>query len=275
MGSATAGSARPGGGTPTVELRDVAAIALVEGPAMIRSEDGVPAAYVQANVRGRDAVGFVEEAMRAVDAAVPLPPGVRIEWSGEFEHHERAARTLLVVVPASILLILLVLYLTYRDLLHAGLVLLAVPGALAGGLLFQAVLGEELSVAAWVGFVACFGMATETGIVMLVYLRGALERVGGLDAIASEGDLRAVVLDGAVRRLRPKLLTEATILLGLAPMLWAEGIGSEVTRPMVVPLLGGILLADEVIDILLPALFFRVERRRWHHRRARGAAASA
>jgi len=106
-------------------------------------------------------------------------------------------------------------------------------------------------------------MATETGIVMLVYLRGALERAGGLAAIGSVEDLRAIVLDGAVRRLRPKLLTEATILFGLAPMLWASDIGSEVTRPMVVPLLGGILLADEVIDILLPALFFRVERWRW------------
>jgi Cu(I)/Ag(I) efflux system membrane protein CusA/SilA len=117
-------------------------------------------------------------------------------------------------------------------------------------------------VTVWVGYIACFGMATATGIIMLVYLREAVARAGGLGKLSLEG-LRQAVLDGAVHRLRPKLLTECTMVLGLAPLLWADGVGAEILRPMVVPVLGGILVADEVIDLLLPVLFFAVRRRRW------------
>ncbi len=113
----------------------------------------------------------------------------------------------------------------------------------------------------WVGYIACFGMATSTGVIMLVYLRDALERAGGVEGVDAAG-LRRAVLDGAVQRLRPKLLTEATIVLGLAPLLWAGGVGGEVIRPMAAPVLGGILVADEVIDLFLPILFYRVRRRR-------------
>jgi Cu(I)/Ag(I) efflux system membrane protein CusA/SilA len=129
--------------------------------------------------------------------------------------------------------------------------------------IFQTVFGFDFSVAVWVGYIACFGMASETGIVMLVYLREALRRHGGVARIASLESLREVVLDGAVRRLRPKLLTELTMILGLAPMLWATGPGAEVIRPMAAPVLGGILFADEVIDVLLPVLFYRWEKKRW------------
>lgn len=262
---ASASASVPSGANPPVhvQVRDVASATMAEGPSMIRSEAGAPCSYVQMNVRGRDPVGFVEEARSRVASGVVLPPGVRVEWGGDFEHEARARRTLLLVVPASVVLIFLVLWLTFHDGAHAALVLLAVPGALAGGVLAQAILGYDLSVASWVGHVACFGMATQTGIVMLVYLRGAVDRAGGLAAIGSVERLREVVLDGAVRRLRPKLLTEATTLLAIAPMIWATGAGSEVTAPMAAPVLGGILIADEVVDLLLPVLFFRVERGRW------------
>jgi Cu(I)/Ag(I) efflux system membrane protein CusA/SilA len=187
-----------------------------------------------------------------------------IEWSGQFEHQVRAKRTLQVVFPAVIALIFLILYVTYRDLAHACLMMLAVPGAIAGGVLFQSIFGFDFSVAVWVGYIACFGMATETGIVMLVYLREAIER------------LREIVTDGAVRRLRPKLLSEGTTILGLAPMLWATGTGSEVIRPMAAPVLGGILMADEVIDVFLPVLFYWWEKKRWRkaHPEAEGAGAA-
>ena len=160
------------------------------------------------------------------------------------------------------LLILATLYFTYRDLTDALLMLLAVPGAVAGGLLAQWLLGYKFSVTVWVGYIACFGMATATGIIMLVYLRQAVERAGGLEHM-SLAELRAAVIEGAVHRLRPKLLTEATTIIGLAPMLWATGVGSEVIRPMAAPVLGGILVADEVIDLFLPVLFYWVRRARW------------
>ena len=141
--------------------------------------------------------------------------------------------------------------------------MLAVPGALAGGVLFQALFGYNFSVAVWVGYIACFGMATETGIIMLVYLRDAIAERGGLAGLASVKALEDAVLTGAVHRLRPKFLTEATAIVGLAPMLWAHGTGAEVMAPMAAPVLGGLLIADEVIDIFLPVLFFQVEKRRW------------
>jgi Cu(I)/Ag(I) efflux system membrane protein CusA/SilA len=161
-----------------------------------------------------------------------------------------------------ILLIFAILYWTYHDLADAALMMLAVPGAIVGGLLFQSLMGLKLSITVWVGYIACFGMATSTGIIMLVYLREAVARGGGL-ARMSLAELRRAVLDGAVHRLRPKLLTEGTVVLGLAPMLWSTGVASEVIRPMAAPVLGGILVADEVIDLFLPILFYWVRRRRW------------
>jgi Cu(I)/Ag(I) efflux system membrane protein CusA/SilA len=169
---------------------------------------------------------------------------------------------LTVVVPIVVALIFLVLYLTYHDLADAALMMLAVPGAIAGGLFFQWLLGLKLSVTVWVGYIACFGMATSTGIIMLVYLREAVAKAGGLERI-DLGELRQAVMNGAVHRLRPKLLTEGTVVIGLAPMLWASGVASEIIRPMAAPVLGGILVADEVIDLFLPVLFYWVRRWRW------------
>ena len=194
-------------------------------------------------------------------ANVTLPPGVHVEWTGRFEHDERARGTLLFVVPIVILVIGAILYFTYNDLADAALVLLAVPGALAGGLVARWLVGAKFSVTVWVGYVACFGMATSTGIIMLVSLRDAIAQAGGLAVMTAE-QLRQAVLDGAVKRLRPKLLTEGTTILGLAPLLWATGPGSEVLRPMVLPVLGGLLIADEMIDLFLPVLFYRMRLRR-------------
>ncbi len=261
----------PGGGmgeNPAIYLRDVAEVRVVEGPVMIKSENGLLRAYVQLNVRGRDIVGFVEEAQRAVKAKITLPEGSYLEWTGQFEHQLRARKTLRIVFPAVIVLIFVILYLTYNDLAHAALMMMAVPGALAGGVLFQALFGYNFSVAVWVGYIACFGMATETGIIMLVYLRDAIAERGGLAALPSVAALEDAVLCGAVHRLRPKFLTEATAIVGLAPMLWASGTGAEVMAPMAAPVLGGLLVADEVIDIFLPVLFFQVEKRRWFRLKA-------
>ncbi|MDM7917107.1 MAG: efflux RND transporter permease subunit [Candidatus Eisenbacteria bacterium] len=254
-------------------MREVADIRVVQGPSMIQSENGMLRAYVQLNVRDRDVVGFVEDAQRVVREKVSLPQGYFLEWSGQFEHQVRAKKTLEIVFPAVIVLILLILYLTFRDVSQALLMVLAVPGALVGGVIFQTLFGFHFSVAVWVGYIAAFGMATETGIVMMVYLRDAIARRGGLAAIGSEEEVRDAVMEGAVHRLRPKLLTEAVAIVGLVPMLWAHGTGAEVMRPMVAPVLGGLLVADEVIDLLIPVLFHWLQVTRW--RRLRRTAAEA
>jgi Cu(I)/Ag(I) efflux system membrane protein CusA/SilA len=251
-----------------VALQQVANVRILEGPAAIKSENGLLRNYVRLNVRGRDEAEFVEEARQVVAARVALPAGVFVEWTGQFEQIAHARSTLAVVVPLAIGLIVLLLYWTYRDLADALLMLLAVPGALAGGVLFQWLFGCKFSVTVWVGYIACFGMATSTGIIMLVYLREAVAQAGGLDKLSLE-QLREAVMRGAVQRLRPKLLTEATTVIGLAPLLWADGVGAEVIRPMAAPVLGGILIADEMIDLLLPVLFYHVRKWRWNKLQSR------
>jgi Cu(I)/Ag(I) efflux system membrane protein CusA/SilA len=256
-----------------VPLGSVATVRITEGPSMIKSENGRLMNYVTLNVRGRDSGGFVDEAQRVVAEKVQLPEGVSIEWSGEFEHQVRAAKTLRFVFPAVLILIFVILYLTYNDLADAFLMIMAVPEALAGGAFFQFLFPKilhgwdappmDFSVAVWVGYIACFGMATETGIIMLVYLREAIEKRGGLEKIQPLEELRQAVIEGAVHRLRPKLLTEGVAIIAIAPMLWATGVGAEIIAPMAVPVLGGLLISDEVVDIFLPVRFFWVRRARW------------
>ncbi|KAJ3059334.1 hypothetical protein HK102_010049, partial [Quaeritorhiza haematococci] len=251
-----------------VPLAQVASIRVVEGPSMIKSENGLLRSYVSVTVTGRDEVGFVDEARRIVAEQVRLPSGMYVEWSGQFENEVQTRKTLALVFPAVIGLILLILYLTYNSWIDAFLMLTSVLGALAGGAIFQWLFGFNFSVAVWVGYIACFGMATETGIVMLVYLREAIADRGGLEGIGSTAELKEAILEGAIHRLRPKLLTEGTTIISIAPMLWASGVGSEVIRPMAAPVLGGLLIADEVIDVFLPVLYFAVKRWQWkkiHH----------
>ncbi len=262
------------GGALQVPLSEVADVRVVEGPAMIKSENGRLRNYVTLEVRGdRDVVGFVEEAQRVVAEKVHLPEGVHLEWSGQFEHQVRAARTLRIILPAVLILIFVILYLTYKDLADAALMMLAVPEALAGGVFFQflfpklahgwSTTPEPFSMAVWVGYIAAFGMATETGIIMLVYLREAIDKRGGLENIKSLEELRQAVLEGAVHRLRPKLLTEGVAIVALAPMLFSTGVGGEIISAMALPVLGGLLIADEVVDVFLPVRFYWVRRARW------------
>jgi Cu(I)/Ag(I) efflux system membrane protein CusA/SilA len=251
-----------------ITLDNVADIQVTEGPATIKTEDGWLRNYVRLNVRERDTLQFVEEAKRVVAAQVSLPPGVIIEWTGQFEHSIQARRKLLIMMPLIFALILVILYVTYRDWADALLMVLAVPGALAGGVLCQWLFGFPFSIAVGMGYIACFGMAAATGIVMLVYLREAVDQAGPLEEL-SLAELRNAVLTGAAHRVRPKLLTELTTVLGLAPMLWSTGVGTEVIRPMAAPVLGGILIADEVIDLLIPILFYHVRRWRWERLRRR------
>lgn len=245
-----------------VPLGEVAHLEITEGPATIKGENGLLRNYVRLNVADRDPVEFIEEAQQRIAAQVKLPEGVYLEWTGQFEHQQHARQMLIPLALVVGALILGLLYATYRDWADAALVLLAVPGAVAGGMFVQWCFGFKYSVTVAVGYLACFGMAASTGVIMLVYLREALANAGGLEAVTLP-QLREAVLRGAVHRLRPKLLTEATTIIGLAPMLWAGGVGAEVIRPMAAPVLGGILVADEVIDLFLPVMFYWVRQRRW------------
>ena len=246
-----------------IPLSMVADVRIVEGPAMIKSENGMLRSYVQLDVRDRDIVGFVEEAQRVVAQKVKLPQGMYLAWSGEFENQVRARKTMQVVFPAVILVIFVILYLTYNDFVDALLMMMCVPEAMVGGIFFLWLFNYHFSVAVQVGFIACFGMATETGIIMLVYLREAVEKRGGLEKIGSLAELRDAVIEGAVHRLRPKLLTEGVAIIALAPMLWATGVGHEIISAMAAPVLGGLLIADEVVDIFIPVRFYWTRRRRW------------
>ena len=263
MNPAAVSAGMGGQDTFQIPISDVADIKVVEGPSVIKSENGMLRAYVQLNVRDRDIVGFVEEAKRVVAEKVKRPPGFYIEWSGQFEHQVRARRTLSVIFPMVVLLIFVILLLTFNDWRDALLIILTVPGALAGGVIFQSLFKFNFSVAVWVGYIACFGMATQTGIVMLVYLHDAIRTRGGLAGIETPKGLTDAIIAGAVHRLRPKLMTEGVAIIGLMPMLWATGVGSEVIRPMAAPVLGGLLVADEVIDLLIPVIFNWYQLRRW------------
>jgi Cu(I)/Ag(I) efflux system membrane protein CusA/SilA len=259
MGGAPSGGSWQG---ETVSLGDVATVRIVEGPASIKSQNGLIRNHVFVNVRAGSQLDVVAAGRNRVADLVILPEGTYLEWTGQFEHALETGRTLRLLIPLVIAIIFLILYFTFHDWADAGLMLLAVPGTVAGGLLFQWLFGFKFSVAVAVGYIACFGMAASTGMIMLVYLREAIENAGGLECMTLE-QLRQAVMNGAVHRLRPKLLTEGTMILGLAPMLWATGVGAEVIRPMAGPVLGGILIADEVIDLLLPVLFYHVRRWRW------------
>ncbi|MEI8372939.1 MAG: efflux RND transporter permease subunit [Planctomycetota bacterium] len=259
----SAGSKLASGVSRQIPLSTVADVKIVEGPAMIKSENGMLRSYVQLDVRDRDIVGFVEEAQRVVAQKVKLPQGMYLAWSGEFENQVRARKTMQIVFPAVILVIFVILYLTYNDFIDALLMLMCVPEAMVGGIFFLWLFNYHFSVAVQVGFIACFGMATETGIIMLVYLREAIEKRGGLEKISSLAELRDAVIEGAVHRLRPKLLTEGVAIIALAPMLWASGVGHEIISAMAAPVLGGLLIADEVVDIFIPVRFYWTRRHRW------------
>jgi Cu/Ag efflux pump CusA len=256
-----------------IPLGAVADIRIVDGPAVIKSENGRLVNTVTLNVRQRDLLGFVEEAQRIIAQKVPLPEGVTLVWSGEFEHQLRAAQTLRLVLPLVLLLIVFILYLTYRDVADAALMLLTVPEALAGGVFFLWLFPKilhgwetpplDFTIAVWVGFIACFGMAAETGIIMLVYLREAIHQRGGLEKISSLEELQQAVIEGAAHRLRPKLLTEGVAIVAIFPMVFATGVGAELLTPMALPVLGGLLIADEVVDIFLPVRFYWIRRNRW------------
>jgi Cu(I)/Ag(I) efflux system membrane protein CusA/SilA len=239
-----------------VPLGQLAEIRPVAGPAMISSENGLLVVAVLLNVRGRDVGSFVEEARRVVAETVPLPQGSYIEWSGQYENERRARERLRIVIPVVLLVIFILLYLTYRSFLDAAQVLLAVPFGLAGGIYLLYALGYNFSVAVWVGFIALFGTAVQTAVVMVIYLEEAVtqkrEALGG--RLTREALLEAVK-EGALLRLRPKVMTVSTVVASLLPIMWSHSTGAEVMKPLATPVLGGMVSSLGLVLIVTPVIF--------------------
>jgi Cu(I)/Ag(I) efflux system membrane protein CusA/SilA len=245
----------PGGAQ--IPLRNVTHIESSRGPAMISSENGLLVATVLLNVQGRDVGGFVHEARAAVARSVTLPVGYYLGWSGRFENQEHARQRLTLVVPLALVVIFVLLYFTYHSAGEAAHVLLAVPFALSGGVYLLWLLGYNFSVAVWVGFIALFGTAVQTAVVMVIYLEEAVDRRRAeAGAAFSRADLKAAVMDGALLRLRPKLMTVSTVVAGLLPIMWSTRTGAEVMKPLATPVLGGMVSSLLHVLIVTPVIFY-------------------
>jgi Cu(I)/Ag(I) efflux system membrane protein CusA/SilA len=239
-----------------VPLGQLADITQVSGPAMISSENGLLVVTVLLNVRGRDVGGFVADAREVIGRTIKLPQGSYVEWSGQYENEVRARRRLQIVVPIVLLVIYVLLYLTYRSFLDAAQVLLAVPFALAGGIYLLYALGYNMSVAVWIGFIALFGTAVQTAVVMVIYLEEAVaQKREALGGRLTRDALLEAVKEGALLRLRPKVMTVSTIVAGLLPIMWSHSTGAEVMKPLATPVLGGMVSSLALVLIVTPVIF--------------------
>jgi Cu(I)/Ag(I) efflux system membrane protein CusA/SilA len=256
----------------TIPLAQLAEIRSVEGPTMISSENGLLRGTVLLNVRGRDVGSFVDEAKPKLASQVQLPPGYYMDWSGQYENQQRARQRLMIVIPIVLLIIFGLLYMTYNSVLEAAHVLLAVPFALTGGVYLLWALGYNFSVAVWVGFIALFGTAVQTGVVMVIYLEEAVERKRQEVGVLTRKTLMEAVTEGALLRLRPKVMTVSTVVAGLLPIMWSTSAGSEVMKPLATPVLGGMVSSLLHVLIVTPVIFFWLRERQL---RKQGAASAS
>jgi Cu(I)/Ag(I) efflux system membrane protein CusA/SilA len=248
-----------------VTLADVARVDVTDGPAMIRSENARPSGWVFVDLQGRDLGGYVEEAKRRVAAELDLPSGYSLGWSGQYEYLERASERLKVVVPLALSIIVLLLYLNFRRTSDVLLILGALPFAMVGGVWLLYLLDYDMSIAAAVGFIALAGVAAETGVVMIMYLEHAWAerrvRAEQEGRLPTRQELREAIVEGALLRLRPKLMTVITVIVGLLPIMWGSGTGSELMRRIAAPMIGGMVTATVLTLVILPSLYLIVNRR--------------
>jgi Cu(I)/Ag(I) efflux system membrane protein CusA/SilA len=255
----------PGG--EQIPIGQVAHISFSRGPAMIRDEDGALTAYVYLNLKTHDYGGYVERAEKALRDKVAVPPGYSWHWAGEYEFQQHAKERLRVIVPIVFAVIFLLLYLVFKSVTEAAVLIFPTLYAVSGGLLLQWWMGYNFSVAVWVGYIALFGIAVETGVVMVVYLHEALENKRAATAQMTAADVEQATIEGAVQRLRPKLMTVTAVILSLAPILWESGIGSDVMKPIAAPIIGGMITSTIHVLILVPVFFMLMKRRELRHAR--------
>jgi copper/silver efflux system protein len=243
-----------------VPLGQLASVDIVPGPPMISSEDAQLRSIVFLNVRGRDMGGFVEEAKGVLSQELRLPAGYTLQWSGQWENQIRAKKRMELLMPIVFLIIFVMLYFTFKDFTEAAVVMLSVPFALIGGVYLVYLLGYNLSVAVWVGFISLYGLAVETGVVMVVYLHEALDRKlhdhqSGKRGPITMQDIYDATVDGAVLRLRPKIMTVGTAMIGLIPIMWSTGVGADVMQPIAAPMIGGLITSTIHVLVVTPILF--------------------
>jgi copper/silver efflux system protein len=249
----------PGGAQ--VPIGELAAISFSRGPAMIRDEDGLLTGYVYLDLNTKDYGGFVSDATHLLNTRLKLPAGYTYQWSGEYEFELRARERLKLILPIVFFAIFMLLYMVFHSAVEALMLIFPTLYAMTGGLLLQWILGYNFSVAVWVGYIALFGIAVETGVVMVVYLHEALERHIASSAPLTNQAIEDAAIEGAVRRLRPKLMTVTAVLASLVPILWETGVGSDVMKPIAAPIVGGMITSTIHVLILVPVFFVMIKER--------------
>jgi Cu(I)/Ag(I) efflux system membrane protein CusA/SilA len=244
--------------TPTgaqIPIAQLAKVYFSRGPAMIRDEDGLLTGYVYIDLATKDYGGFVTKADRLLKENLKLPPGYSYKWSGEYEFEVRAKERLKIIVPVVFCVIFLLLYMIFHSAVEAAVLIVPTFYAMTGGLILQWWAGYNFSVAVWVGYIALFGIAVETGVVMVVYLHEAVDKRLASGVLLKHEDIEAATIEGAVQRLRPKLMTVTAVLASLIPILWESGIGSDVMKPIAAPIVGGMVTSTIHVLILVPVFF--------------------
>jgi Cu(I)/Ag(I) efflux system membrane protein CusA/SilA len=240
-----------------VPLGQLAEVAITPGPAMIRDEDGRLAGYVYVDTATRDIGGYVRAAQAAVAEQLRMPAGYALAWTGQYEFQVRARERLRLLIPLVLFIIFMLLYITFRSAAEAAIVMLSVVYAMTGGVILQWLLGYHFSVAVWVGYIALYGVAVQTGVVMVLYLHEAVET----RTVRTEQDLLQATLDGSILRLRPKLMTVTVVLASLLPVMWSDGVGSDVMKPIAAPIIGGMITSAVHVLIITPVIFYTTRRR--------------
>jgi Cu(I)/Ag(I) efflux system membrane protein CusA/SilA len=238
-----------------IPLAQLADIRLTTGPSMIRDEDAQLSGYVYVDMVGRDIGGYVEEAKKKVAEQVQIPAGYTVSWSGQYEYMQRAKERLTYVVPLTLLIIFVLLYMNFQSVTKSLIVLLSVPFSMVGAVWFLYLLGYNLSVAVWVGIIALAGVAAEIGVVMIVYIDGAYERRAQEGKGMTPQDLFEAVIEGAVQRVRPVIMTATAIMAGLLPIMWSHGAGADVMKRIAAPMIGGMITATVLTLAVIPAIY--------------------
>jgi Cu(I)/Ag(I) efflux system membrane protein CusA/SilA len=249
------------GGQRQIPLSQLATIKTVYGPSMIRDEDGLLTGYVYIDLADRDPGSYVREAGDMLRDVIQLPPGYAITWTGQYEAMQRVRERLTVVIPLTLFLIFLLLYINTRSLTKTMIVALAVPFSAIGAVWLLYLLGYNMSIAVWVGLIALLGVDAETGVFMLLYLDLAYERAKREGRLRNLDDLREAIMEGAVKRLRPKFMTVAVMAIGLIPIMWSTGTGADVMKRIAAPLIGGIFTSFLLELLVYPAVY---EIWKWH-----------
>jgi Cu(I)/Ag(I) efflux system membrane protein CusA/SilA len=255
MGGLSAGESARGASVPQIPLGQLATIKQVSGPMVVRTESAMPTAWVYVDVAGRDIGGYVRDAQRMVNDMVKLQPGYSIVWSGQYEYMQRAKEKMMLVIPATLAIIFLLLYFNFKSVGETLIVMASLPFALVGGIWFVYALGYNMSVAVAIGFIALAGVAAETGVVMLIYLDHAWQSQRARAEHPSTRDLYEAVVEGAVERVRPKMMTVTAIMAGLLPILWGNGTGASVMKRIAAPMVGGMISSTVLTLIVIPAVY--------------------